>query len=69
MEPELLLKPIVLLPLLIWSLFWKGWALWIAARRDERSWFVVILLLNTVGLLEIFYLLALGKRKQGRKGL
>lgn len=34
----------------------KGYALWHAARKNDLSWFVALLLLNTVGLLEIFYL-------------
>ena len=40
----------------LWSLFWKGLALWHAAKRDEKKWFVVLLILNTFGILEIIYL-------------
>ena len=50
---------------LIWSLAWKGWALWLASRRDETPWFVVLLVLNTFGLLEIFYIFAIAKQKDG----
>ena len=42
--------------LLAWSLFWKGLALWKSARRGEKWWFIVLLVINTVGLLEILYL-------------
>jgi uncharacterized membrane protein len=42
--------------LIIWSLFWKGLALWHAVKRDEKKWFAFILVLNTVGILEIIYL-------------
>ena len=42
--------------ILIWSLFWKGWALWIAARKCHKIWFVVLLVVNTVGILEILYI-------------
>jgi len=42
--------------LLIWTLFWKGLALWNASRRESRKWFVVLLVLNTLGILEIVYL-------------
>jgi hypothetical protein len=45
-----------LLFLLVWSVFWKGLALWHAGRRGHAWWFVIILLLNTVGILEIIYL-------------
>jgi len=46
-----------ILPLLVWSLFWKGMALWHAAKRDEKPWFIVLLVINTVGILEMIYLL------------
>ncbi len=51
-----------ILPLLLWSLAWKGWALWLAARRGEMVWFVVLLVVNTFGLLDIFYIFAVAKR-------
>lgn len=34
----------------------KGYALWIAAKRDDSAWFVAILILNTLGILELVYL-------------
>jgi methionyl-tRNA synthetase len=40
----------------LWSLFWKGLALWHSARRGEAAWFVVLLVINTIGILEIVYL-------------
>lgn len=43
--------------MLIWSLVWKGFALWRAGKNNQRYWFVVLLVLNTVGLAEIIYLL------------
>ena len=48
----------------LWSLAWKGWALWTAARRNEKKWFIVLLVINTAGILEIIYLFLLGKRKK-----
>lgn len=59
-----------LFPLLAWSMAWKGMALWRAARGNQTGWFVALLVINTVGILEIVYLfgfakekLVLGKRK------
>jgi len=51
-----ILQPQILIIVVVWSLFWKGLALWSAAKRNDKSWFVVLLILNTVGLVEIVYL-------------
>lgn len=59
--------PFVVAPLFIlfavWSLFWKGLALWHSARRGEHWWFVALLLINTLGILEIVYLFGFAKLK------
>ena len=34
----------------------KGLAMWQSARRGQKIWFVALLIVNTVGLLEIIYL-------------
>lgn len=46
---------------LVWSIIWKGMALWHSARNMQKVWFVVILVVNTVGILEIIYLLGFKK--------
>ncbi len=51
----------VMLLLIAWSLFWKGLALWHSARRHQGWWFVVLLIINTAGILEIVYLFAVLK--------
>lgn len=47
---------IIMIVLFVWSFFWKGLALWHSSKNNQRIWFVAILLLNTVGILEIIYL-------------
>ncbi len=47
---------VVLFAVVAWSIFWMGLALWHAARRGDKVWFVVFLLVHTVGILEIIYL-------------
>jgi hypothetical protein len=42
--------------LALWSFFWKGLALWHSARRGHTWWFVIMLVVNTAGILEIIYL-------------
>ncbi len=44
-------------PVMLWSLTWKGLALWHASKRDEQWWFIALLVINTVGILEMCYLL------------
>lgn len=46
----------------LWSLIWKGLALWRAARKSDTVWFVVLLALNTAGILEILYLYVFSKK-------
>lgn len=53
----------VIIILAAWSLAWKGVALWRAARSDDRWWFIALLVVNTIGLLEILYLFVFSKRK------
>ena len=46
-----------LYPALVWTLFWKGIAMWKSARNNQTVWFVVSLVINTLGVLPIVYLL------------
>lgn len=54
--------------LIIWSLVWKGLALWRAARNGHTAWYVVLLILNTAGILEILYYFIWGKPKGEKPG-
>jgi Family of unknown function (DUF5652) len=47
----------------VWSLLWKGVALWKAASLHQRNWFIVILILNTFGIIEIAYLFWFAKKR------
>lgn len=47
---------VLLVLLLAWSIVWKGLALWRAAKRGEKIWFIVFMLVNTAGILELIYL-------------
>ncbi|MEI8143576.1 MAG: DUF5652 family protein [Candidatus Berkelbacteria bacterium] len=52
--------------LVIWTLVWKGLALWRAARRNENAWFIALLILNTAGILEIIYYFLIAKTDKKR---
>jgi hypothetical protein len=45
----------------LWSLVWKGFALYKAARKEQKVWFVLVLVVNTLGILEIVYFFWLNK--------
>lgn len=47
---------VIFFVLVVWSLLWKGLALWRAAKKDDKAWYVILLVINTVGILEIIYL-------------
>lgn len=46
-----------MLPVVIWMMFWKGTAMWHASQRKSLIWFIVLMIVNTFGLLEIGYLI------------
>lgn len=40
----------------IWSIPWKGVALWKAAQLSHKKWFILLLIVNTLGILDIIYI-------------
>ncbi len=52
----------LLLAMLAWTMPWKGVALWKAARNQHKYWFIALLVVNTVGILEILYIFIFSKR-------
>lgn len=53
--------------LAIWGSIWKGIALWKAARKNAIAWFIVLLVFNTVGILEILYIFLFAKMEKVKK--
>lgn len=50
------MPPWLLAVVITWSLFWKGLAMWKAARKNSSIWFVALIVINTVGIFEILYI-------------
>ncbi|MFH1855428.1 MAG: DUF5652 family protein [bacterium] len=50
-------------PLIVWSVIWKGIALWKSGRNNQLKWFIAILVLNTAGILPIIYLKFFQKKR------
>jgi hypothetical protein len=55
------LNVVLIIFFVIWSLLWKGLALWRASQRGENGWFIVLLVLNTLGIVEIIYYFLIAK--------
>ena len=53
--------------LVLWTLPWKGVALWKAARLSQKWWFVALLLVNTIGILEILYIFVFSASDKKKK--
>ena len=51
----------------IWSIIWKGIALWKSGRNNQLVWFIILLIVNTLGILEIIYLVAFQKDQNPKK--
>ncbi|MCX6765842.1 MAG: DUF5652 family protein [Candidatus Moranbacteria bacterium] len=49
---------------ILWTFPWKGVALWKSARNGHKVWFVVLLILNTLAILEILYIFVFSKKKE-----
>lgn len=47
----------------VWTIAWKGMALWKAARLSDKVWFWLLLIINTAGILEIAYIYYFSKQK------
>ena len=50
-----------------WSLPWKSWGLWKAARNKQRIWFMSMIIIQSVGILPILYIFFFQKNKNNRK--
>ena len=64
-----LVGSILITAVIIWSVIWKGLALWKSARAGSKVWFVVFLVVNTLGILEILYLYVFSKKNMGCREL
>lgn len=47
----------------IWSLCWKLAALWKSARKGSIVWFIILAVVNTIGILEILYIFIFSEMK------
>jgi len=55
---------VVFVLLMLIALVLKGFAMWHAARNYQPYWFVALLVINTLGILEVVYLIWFRKDKR-----
>lgn len=57
----------ILAVIVIWSAVWKLLALWKSARKNHLVWFIILAIVNTVGILEILYVYIFSEMNSNKK--
>lgn len=52
--------------LVFWDAIWKLIGLWKSARNDDLTWFIIIALISSVGIVPIIYIWYNKKRDAGK---
>ncbi|MDE2030734.1 MAG: hypothetical protein KGI58_00520 [Patescibacteria group bacterium] len=47
---------------MLWTIPWKGYALWTASKKSHKRWFIALIILNTFAILDIFYIFYIAKK-------
>ena len=64
-EGQALLASVILWAVVLWGYMWKCIAFWMAARRDQLGWYIVLAVLPPVfGALEMIYVFLVAPRHQ-----
>ncbi len=64
MEQFLFENQWLILLIIAWTIPWKAVALWRAARKTQKWWFIAILVINSLAILPILYIFVFSKRKK-----
>jgi len=54
---------LIIILLIIWTIAWKCYSVWTAVKKNHKGWFVVLLIFNTLGILDIIYIFFIAKKK------
>jgi len=52
---------------ILWALPWKSWALWRAAINKQKTWFISLIIIQSIGILPILYLFYFQKDKNKKR--
>ena len=53
----------------LWTIPWKGVALWKASRNNQLGWFIALMLVNSLAVLEIVYIFYFVDKKKKENSL
>ncbi len=53
---------IVILALVVWEIYWTVRACWLAAKNNDKGWFIFMLVFNLLGIPEIIYINKINNR-------
>jgi len=53
----------IIIAAILWTLPWKGVALWKAAKKGDLFWFILIFIINTLAILEIIFIFFVSRKK------
>ena len=42
--------------LILWEIYWTVKACWLAAKNDDKGWFIFMIIFNLLGIPEIIYI-------------
>lgn len=57
-----ILELIIIIILVTWTILWKAYSVWNAAKHNHKKWFLTLLILNTIGILDIYYVFKVLKK-------
>lgn len=57
-----ILETIIIVILTIWSVLWKCYSVWHAAKNGHKKWFIALVILNTIGILDMIYVFRILKK-------
>jgi len=63
MEQFLIENQWIIFLIIAWTIPWKGLALWKATKNNHKRWFIALLVLNTLAVLEILYIFIFSKKE------
>ena len=67
MEAYLTNNSWVVFLMFLWVIPWKGVALWKSARNQHQWWFIALLLINTLAILDILYIFFFSKKNLSKQ--